>query len=233
MVIDQQRQPMNASPVFGIISTAAAGCLSLIDPSELDATQRRAVHAVTAGLTGIYVAATVAGSKTGLVPLKVAAGIAATGIALRLADAGDRIDLRLEAKLREAGARHPRRWMATVAVAATFAGYLSDRAAAARKDRYEIVPGHPPGQERDLDPGLRSLVEGILCARRIPGAPELLTQLAAAQEVYWGEGFDSTAHFRVPEDLPRAVPHNQVFPVRAQFTGQKTCTLLAVAVSRA
>ncbi|WP_346027581.1 hypothetical protein [Arthrobacter parietis] len=40
MAIDQQRQPMNASPVFGSISTAAAGCLSLIDPSKLDATER-------------------------------------------------------------------------------------------------------------------------------------------------------------------------------------------------
>ncbi|GAA2173522.1 hypothetical protein GCM10009784_08160 [Arthrobacter parietis] len=167
----------------------------------------------------MYVAATVAGSKTGLVPLKVVAGIAAIGITLRFADAGDRIDLRLEAKLREAGARHPRHWMATVAAVATFAGYLSDRASAARKERYEIVPGHPPGQERDLAPGLRSIVEGILGARRIPGARELLAQLDAAQEVHWGNEFDSTAHFRVPEDLPRAVPHNQVFPVRAQFTG--------------
>ncbi|GAB3554679.1 hypothetical protein GCM10027404_29300 [Arthrobacter tumbae] len=218
MSFDQQHRPMNASPVFGIISTVVAGGLSLIDASKLDAPQRRAVHAVTAALTGFYVAATIAGSKKGLVPLKTTAGIAATGIALHFADAGDTIELRFQEKLREAGAKHPRRWMAVAAAAATFAGYLSDRTAA-RKSRFEAVLGHPDEHERVLDSGVRTIAEGILGARDIPGAPELLAQLASAREVYWDEEFTSTAHFRIPDELPRAVPHNQVFPVRAQFTG--------------
>ncbi|WP_299165109.1 hypothetical protein [uncultured Arthrobacter sp.] len=219
MGFDQQHQPMNASPAFGIISTVVAGGLSLIDASKLDAQPRRAVHAVTAVLTGFYVAATIAGSKRGSVPLKTAAGIAATGIALRFADAGDMIELRFQEKLREAGAKHPRRWMAVAAAAATFAGYLSDRAAA-RKSRFEAVPGHPAEHERALNPGVRSIAEGILGARDILGAPELLAQLASAREVYWDREFTAAAHFRVPDELPRAVPHNQIFPVRAQFTGQ-------------
>ena len=218
MGFDQQHQPMNASPVFGVVATVVAGGLSLIDASKLDAPQRRAVHAVTAVLTGFYVAATIAGSKRGLVPLKTTAGIAAAGIALRFADAGDTIDLRFQEKLREAGAKHPRRWMAVAAAGTTFAGYLSDRTAA-RKSRFEAVLGHPPEHERVLDPGVRTIAEGILRARDISGAPELLAQLASAREVYWDEEFTSTAHFRVPDEFPRAVPHNQVFPVRAQFTG--------------
>ena len=106
------------------------GALPLIDATKLDDSRRRAVHLATAAVTGFYVAVTVGGSRKAL---KTVAGLAAAGVTLRFADAGDAIDSRLERRLRVAGARHPRRWMAVGAAALTFAGYLGDRAAARQK----------------------------------------------------------------------------------------------------
>lgn len=71
---------------------------------------------------------------------------------------------------------------------------------------------------RPVGPTVRNLVEGILRTADITGADALLAQLEVAQEIYWYDGFSSTAQFRVPDELPRAVPHNQVFPVRAMYT---------------
>lgn len=207
-----------ASPVFGALSTAVAGVLPLIDPSKLNNTQRRAVHAASAVLTGVYAAVIVGGRNRKLMPLKVATGLAATGAALRFADAGDRFDALLEQKLRRAGSRYPRVWMAVGAAALTFAGHLGDRVAG-RTELFE--PMAIDQRERLRSPGaaVRSLVEGILGATAWPAADALHAQLHAAREVYWGDRFTSVAHFRVPDDLPRAVPHEQVFPVRGQFTG--------------
>lgn len=207
-----------ASTAFGVVSTAVIGALPLIDATKLDDSQRRAVHVATAVITGAYVAVTVGGKNRALAPLKTVGGLAAAAIALRFADAGDAFDSRLEQKLRLSGARQPRRWMAVGAAALTFAGFLGDRVAA-RKELSEPVPFDQLERLRPVEPAVRRLVEGILTAADIAGTGELIAQLDAAQEIYWHEGFSSTAGFRVPDELPRAVPHEQVFPVRAQFTG--------------
>lgn len=75
-----------------------------------------------------------------------------------------------------------------------------------------------------VDSRVRTLVEGILSAREIAGAPQLREQLNVAMQAHWGDEFTTTAHFKVPDDLPRAVPHNQMFPVRAQFIGPAGAT---------
>lgn len=154
-------------------------------------------------------------NNTTLVPLRAVAGLAAAAVALRLADAGDALDSRMVQKLRSAGVRHPRRWMAAGAAALTFAAFLADRAAA-RKEEYEAVSDLE--RLRPVGPAVRNLIEGILRAADVTGADALLAQLDVAQEIYWDDGFSSTAQFRVPDELPRAVPHNQVFPVRALYT---------------
>ncbi|GAA1114232.1 hypothetical protein [Arthrobacter flavus] len=204
-----------ASPVFGILSTAIMGGLSLIDAAKLDDQQRRAVHVGTAVFTGLYIGVTVGGKY---LPLRVLAGLAAAAAALRFADVGDVIDARLEEKLRRAGTRHPRRWMAAGAAAFTFSGFLGDRAAARRGQSMTMLDDEPE-QVRSLDPRVRGLIQCLLDASDIAGARELREQLGAAQEVYWADEFISTVYFKVPADLPRAVPHDQVFPVRAQFSG--------------
>lgn len=203
------------SPLFGIVSTVVMGTLPLIDPYKLDSTQRRAVHAATAAATGLYAAFTVDRNNTTLVPLGAVAGFAATAVALRFADAGDVLDSRMVQKLRAAGVKHPRRWMAAGAAGLTFAAFLADRAAA-RKEEYEAVSDLE--RLRPIGPAVRNLVEGILRATDVAGAAALLAQLDAAQEIYWDDEFSSTAQFRVPDELPRAVPHHQVFPVRVLYT---------------
>lgn len=212
------------SPVFGLLSTAAVGALQLVDPSRLDESQRRAFHTAAAVFAGAYVALTIGGVRKRRILLRSAAGLATAGLALRFADASDAMDARLQRKLSEAGARNPRRWMAVGAAALTFAGYLSDRAAA-KQAFFEALPLDRLEHVRPVDPAVGRLAEGILTAADIAGAQELLAQLRAAQEVSWGDALYPTTQFKVPEDLTRAVPHDQVFPVRAQFSGSKGDTL--------
>ncbi|MHA7220319.1 hypothetical protein ACX80L_15705 [Arthrobacter sp. MDT1-48-3] len=223
---EAKRHPLSdpASPVFGILSTLTMGGLSLVDGSTLDDRQRRAVHVGTAVFTGLYVGVTVGGRH---IPRRVLAGLAGGAVALRFADLGDVIEARLEERLRRAGARHPRRWMAACAAALTFAGFLSDRAAADRAWGMAMLDDDSE-QVKPLNAHVRSLIEGILNASDIAGARELRAQLAVAQELSWGDEFTSNVYFDVPADLPRAVPHDQIFPVRAQFTGPGGATYQVV-----
>lgn len=207
------------SPVFGVVSTAAIGGLSLIDPLKLNDADRQLVRLGTAAVTGCYVAVTVGEHRRRRALFKAAAGSAAALLAWRFADAADSLDSRLEQKLRLAGARHPRRWMAATAAAATFAGFLADRAAARTGRICLPAPAAFHEQVRAIEPGIRDLVQGILRAENITGSGELLAQLDSAEEIHWGEEFASAVHFRVPDSLPLAVPHDQVFPVRARFAG--------------
>ncbi|WP_146069702.1 hypothetical protein [Arthrobacter sp. B0490] len=130
------------SPIFGITSTVIMGALPLIDAAKLDDRQLRAVHVATAVFTGLYIGITVGGKR---LPLQALAGLAAAAATLRFAEVGDVIDARLEDRLRRVGTRHPRRWMAAGTAALTFLGYLSDRAAARRKQSM-ATPGDQPKQ---------------------------------------------------------------------------------------
>jgi hypothetical protein len=207
------------SPVFGALSTAVMGALPLIDPSRLDPMQNRVLHAATAAATGFYTAVTVDRNRTTLVPLNVIAGIAAAAAAVRFADAGDALDTRLVLGLSSAGVRHPRRWLAAGSAALTFGMFLADRAAA-RREEYEAVSLDELAQVRPLTPAVRELVEGMLRAADVPGAAALLSQLEHAEEVYWDEDFVSTVQFKVPDDVPRAVPFTHVFPVTARYVAE-------------
>ncbi|MHA7280266.1 hypothetical protein ACX80H_10990 [Arthrobacter sp. MDT2-2] len=131
------------SPAFGIISTAIMGALPLIDASKLDGRQLRAVHVATAVFTGLYIGITVGSMR---LPLRALVGLSAAVATLRFADVGDVIDARFEDKLRRIGMRHPPRGMAAGTAALTFLGYLSDRAAARRKQSM-ATPGDQPEQD--------------------------------------------------------------------------------------
>lgn len=206
-----------ASPSFGVLSTAVAGALPLIDASRMPPEQRRIVHFATAVLSGAYTAVIVGGRHKKLIPLKVAAGLVTAGAAMRFADAGDAFEARMEQRLRRAGSRYPRVWMAAGSAAVTFAGFLTDRVAAR-----EGSPGSKAIDQgervRPVSTAVCALVEGLLGATDVPGAETLHAQLHSAQEVYWTDGFTAGVYFRVPSDLPRAVPHEQVFPVRGLFS---------------
>ncbi|GAB3536546.1 hypothetical protein GCM10027403_17620 [Arthrobacter tecti] len=207
------------SPAFGVASTFLMGALPLLDTSKLEGNRRRAAHVATAVVTGLYVAFTVDRKSTTLVPLKPVAGFAAAALTLGFADAGEAVDSRISRKLRSAGIRQPRAWMAAGAAALTFVTFLADRAAA-RKEELEEISVDEPDQLRPLDPAVRQLLDGMLHAAAVVGARELITQLDAVREVYWDDEFCPTVQFRVPDELPRAIPHNQTYPVRALFQAE-------------
>lgn len=208
-----------ASPVFGTVSTAVMGALALVDPAKLTGVQRRTLHAATAALTGLYTAATVDQNRTVLVPLNAVAGLAAAAAALRFANAGDELESRMVRWLNSAGVTRPRLWLAAGSAALTFAMFLADRAAA-RKEEYEGVALEELAQVRPLTPAVWELTKGILTAAVVPGADALLAQLEQAEEIYWDENFVSTVQFRIPDDVTRAVPHNQIFPVTARYEAE-------------
>lgn len=203
------------SPVFGVASSTVLGAVALVDPAKLDDQQRRVLRVGSAVVSGLYVGVTIGGSR---LPLKVLAGVVAGAATLRFADTSEALDLRLENKLRQVGIQQPRRWMAAGPAALIAAGFFGDRAAARRRQFLAMLEEQPE-QVRPLDTTVRHLVAGILSASEEAGAQELRAQLAAAEEVYWADEFTGTVYFKVPEGLPRAVPHHQVFPVRARFIG--------------
>lgn len=204
-----------ASPVFGVTSAAVIGSLSLIDPSKLDEQQTRAMRVLSAAVSGLYIGVTMGGKRP---PLKFLVGVASGLGALRLSEVSESVDRWMESRIRQAGARNPRPWIAGGAAAFIFAGFLMDRASAKGQQLISLFDEQPE-QVRPLDPRLRGLVGGILCATDMPGTSELRAQLEGAQEVYWVDEFTGTAQFKVSDGLPRTVPHNQVFPVRARFVG--------------
>ena len=208
-----------ASPVFGTVSTAVIGALALVDPAKLNEMQRRTLHAAAAALTGLYTAATVDQNRTVLVPLNAVAGLAAAAAALRFANAGDELESRMVRWLSSAGVTRPRLCLAAGSAALTFAMFLADRAAA-RKEKYEAASLDELAQVRPLTPAVRELARAILTAAVVPGADALLAQLEKAEEVYWDEDFVPTAQFKIPDDVPRAVPHNQIFPVTARYEAE-------------
>ncbi|WP_087873339.1 hypothetical protein [Arthrobacter globiformis] len=207
------------SPVFGAVSAATMGALVLVDPAKLTKAQRRTFHAASAVLTGLYTAVTVDRNRTVLVPLNAVAGVAAAAATLRFAEAGDAAESRMVRWLGSAGIQRPRRWLAAGSAALTFVAFLADRAAA-RKEEYDGVSLDAPEQVRPLTPAVRDLARAILTAAVVPGADALLAQLDQAEEVQWGGDSSSPAIFKVPDDVPRAVPHHQVFPVTARFEAE-------------
>ncbi|GAA1132351.1 hypothetical protein [Arthrobacter flavus] len=204
-----------ASPAFGVASAAVLGAVALVDPAKLDDRQRRVLRVGSAVVSGLYAGVTIGGRR---LPLNVLAGVVAGAATLRFADTSEALDLRLENKLRRVGIQHPRPWMAAGTAAFIIAGFFGDRAAAKRRQFLAMVEDQPE-QVRPLDTTVRRLVEGILSASEEAGAQELRAQLDAAEEGYWADEFTGTAYFKVPEGLPRAVPHHQVYPVRARFIG--------------
>lgn len=78
----------------------------------------------------------------------------------------------------------------------------------------------------ELPEGARSLISGMLDFSADPGSKALRGQLANARELHeQGRAGESNAlliDVPHPETLQRAVPHRQVFPVRAEFADPDT-----------
>ncbi|NKX54691.1 hypothetical protein [Arthrobacter mobilis] len=213
---------------YGLASSAAVGALSLVDPARLSPGRRFLLRAAAAAVTG----------ATFLIPLNKSpvlafepaakAGFTAgmAGLTFGVADLGEAVDGRIQDWLRSRGIRRPRAVMAAAGAAMTFLVFLADR-----RTR-PAVPEEIGDQEPrlvELDPAVRELVEGMLGYTQDYGAPVLRAQLAVAKEEAWDgpEGFSSMVDFAVGQEVPRVVPHNFTFPVRARFTGPSGAPLQA------
>ncbi|NKX56826.1 hypothetical protein [Arthrobacter mobilis] len=213
---------------YGLASSAAIGALSLVDPTRLSPGGRfllRSAAAVTGAtflipLNKIPVLAFSPEAKAGFT-----AGMA--GLTFGVAELGEAVDGRIQDWLRRHGIRRPRAVMAAAGAAMTFLVFLADR---------RTLPGameeHEDQEPRlvGLDPAVRDLVEGILGHTEDYGAPVLRDQLAIAKEEAWDgpEYFSSAIDFAVDQKVPRVVPHNFTFPVRARFAGPSGAPLEAV-----
>ncbi len=216
---------------YGIASSVVIGALSLVDPARLTPGWRIAFRAAVAGLTGaltlLELRRTPAsegdpaefGWRVG--HREVASGGIVVGVAgtvFGLSELSENLDARLMSGLTRAGVRRPRLLLAAVSTLASIAAYLAvvtdvDAASDDSVDgpRYAAV-----------DPAVRDLVEGMLAATDGYGARELRAHWATARVELWSDEdeagvFSRWLEFAVDEDLPRAIPHDTTFPVRARF----------------
>ncbi|GAA3669430.1 hypothetical protein GCM10023081_04850 [Arthrobacter ginkgonis] len=211
---------------YGVTSSAVLAALSLPDPARLSPGRRAALHGAIALLSGALMLVELRKTdleETGplLDPLaKGALAAGAAGVALGLARPADALDARIQGLLVRRGVPKPRVILAVGSAALGLATFLADRALAAREsgDGANDDDGGP--RQAELDPALRTLMEGILAQPRGQAKTALRAQLAGAREEVWGEpeGFDSMLEFAVDPDAPLAVPHDFTYPVRARFT---------------
>ncbi|MHC5557506.1 hypothetical protein [Kocuria sp. U4B] len=211
------------SPVFGVVSAAAFGALSLVDPAALSPARRRAYRAGVATTTAWWAGVTTDRDRTAFVPAHVVAALVAGGAVWALAGPSEALDARVVSRLHATGVRRPRRWLAEVSAAGVLASFAADRAAAGTEEGVwvdELLRARP------VTPQVRQIIEGILQATDTPDAQVLLAQLDVAQESYYDTGADVEAgtggfspmvEFEVPDEVVRVVPHSQVHPVQARF----------------
>jgi hypothetical protein len=214
----------------GLASSAAMGALTLIDPARLSPGGRLAYRGAMAALAAAGVAIELNADDDDLFldpTSRVAITVGAAGLILAMAEVSEHWDARLFRYLSERGVPAPRVLMAAGAAAfslATFElGRLVPRPRAA--DLGEDLVLRPVPAE------VRALVLGMLDAAEGFGADELRAQLESAQVEAPTAGFTSVVEFVVPEDAPRAVPHDFTFPVKAHFRtdgGEEVRALLVV-----
>jgi hypothetical protein len=205
---------------FALTSAALIGAGTLLDPSRLSVGGRAALRFGTAAFTGVSVMLGL--RKTPIVPAATAisAAVAAMGSVLALSEATEALDARMQRALVRAGSRRPRLVLAGLASVLSLSVYAADRIAARRGEPDEVEEGLVL---RPIAPELRSLIDGMLGHTERYAAAALRAQLETVQQQFWSGpqddiAFVSVAEFTVDETLPRAVPHEFTFPVKARFT---------------
>lgn len=184
------------------VATGFAG-VTLVAPQRLDPDARTLHRLVTSALTGVFWADTAdpEASRPALQGL-VAGGL--TMVALPWTEPWDEA---VYGWLADRGVRDPRLLAAGVAVVTVLAGYALTRLAPV---------DDAPDATVELDPRAAEVISALLEAD-FPGAESLRTQLdvAAQHDAPVGAGVLIAIDY---PDLPRAVPHDQTWPVSATFT---------------
>ncbi|MET1051872.1 MAG: hypothetical protein ABWX65_04455 [Mycetocola sp.] len=208
---------------YGVASSVVVGALSLVDPARLSFGGRLAFRGLTAVVTGglvvIELRRTDSLRANPLAQIGIVAGV--VGTTFGLSEVSEKIDARMVGLLRRAGVRHPRPVLAAASAAFSLAAFrleppVRDTGADTESDdaawpRYSAV-----------DATVRTLVDRMLSVTDEHGAIELRAHWPTARVEHWSEEdvegvFSRWLEFSVDDSLPRAVPHEATFPVRARF----------------
>lgn len=221
-----------------IVTSAAAGALSLIDPARRGVGGRLLLRSGSAVVTGFVSWCDVRRSQ----PLATAIGVtaASVGASLALSEAGEAIDARLHRFVVRRGARRPRLVLAVLGTLLMLLAHLISR----RVDEASALHDDDDDWLIDDDPveipaPVREIVSALLARSDEYGAAELRAQLDAAQAMeYLGDDetvFFPEIGFAVPDDLRRAVPSEARFPVVGRyhpFDGRSADVFLSISNGR-
>lgn len=206
------------SVAYAVVTSAAAGVLTLIDPARRSVGGRLLLRVGTASVTGFMTWCEV--RRTHVAGGRIGATAAAVGADLALGEANEALDARLHRFVSRRGARRPRLVLALFAATLTAALHMIGRRIDGASDLDEDAEFFAEEPVAIPEP-VRELVSALLAREEGYGARELRAQLDAAQVIeYLGEdepGFSPGVFFTVPEHLPRAVPAHARFPVIGRY----------------
>ncbi|OIH83767.1 hypothetical protein BLJ79_13760 [Arthrobacter sp. UCD-GKA] len=218
--LDAAKKSPRARFVTALVSGAASGALTLIDPARFKPCTRRSL---VGGSGAAYAAVAWVGSsgsaeyKPGNVLRgSLSLGLGALGaIATHYSFA---LDSKIHQGLLRRGIGNPRPLMAVGSGILTAALVLLE--APGREAEPLDYDADAGPAEREISVELREVLTGMLGATEDFGAAQLREQLAGAREQYWAgpEEFTCSLSFVVPQDADRTVPRNFIFPVHADFT---------------
>lgn len=209
-------------PERAIAIALSLGALTLIDPAKLGAGKRAACRTALAGILAADLATDVPQGTSRAARATIAA--LGAGAVVGLSPVGEALDGKLQRSLASRGVRRPRVALAIAGAALSLASDLPGLLTARRVRG--ALPGwaDPDGGDTtigELPDGARALIAGMLEFSAEPGARALAAQLGAARERVWQgvPGSYDAIDLDVAEAAaaPRAVPHEQRFPVTAQF----------------
>lgn len=216
-------------PERAVTLAASLGAITLIDPAKLSAGELAAYRTTLAAITAADLA-------TDLPPRTSPAARAAVatlgaGAVVGLSPLGEALDSRLQRSLARRGVRRPRVALAIAGAALVLASELPSILAKRRARRTGL--GVDPSSAHNIDltgdhtalgdlpDGVRALIAGMLEYSAEPSAGALAAQLGDTRELVWQgvPGSYDVINLDVSDAhaAPRAVPHEQRFPVTAEF----------------
>ena len=202
---------------YGIASSVVIGALSLVDPARLRPGWRLAYRGISAGLTGgltlLELRRTEALEANPVARAGAAFGVA--GTVFGLSELSERLDARITSGMKRAGVRRPRVFLAVASALTSIAAFRSGASGDTSGDE-AVVPRYT-----DIDPAARALVDGMLAATPEHASEALRRQWAGARAEHWSTGdageLGRWLEVAVDDALPRVVPYDFTFPVKAQF----------------
>lgn len=208
--------------VHGVASTAAIAGLALVDPRKLTTGSRLAYRGAVAGLSAWIMHASLRPINEDfdlIGPVgRAAITTGSAGTAFGFTEVGEALDARLHDKIKRAGARRPRLWLAAgegaVAATAWWLGRRIDNAADANVEEFGKFGAEAPARTmpvrtlHEVPDDLWAIMTAMLEATDEFGSPQLREQLAASSVYHWNgaEPDFNAGQFHVPNPIPGLCP---------------------------